>query len=371
MKPGAIVSDDAAERDPPDGPAVAIVAGKANDRRVQLAPGGQWRAGDIVQLQWAAKDGPASTIIADIYGPNVVVGASHWAYPRRPLVTQTTRITAIAGDTATLATPLMHPVSSTIPARMVRWDGLSDVGIRDLALEFPEGVSFGHHLEQGYNGIYLNDVFDGWIEGLRITNAESGILTYSSASVTIRDILTDGTREAHYAIHVGDVHNLLVTRLIVANPVIHTFSFNTRATRSVFQHVTAMQQPTLDQHAGSNHQNLFDDVTVHIAARRDKAGKFSYPLWDGSGASYWQPGHGRYNTSCNIEVIVESGAAPSETVTLTGLDEGPDARIVGISGNRKFAVDYRPAPYIEGLNRDMRDVPSLYDWQFTARHRSR
>ena len=370
-KPGATVSDDAAERDPPAGPGTEIIAGAGNDKRIRLAAGGNWRAGDIVQLQWLAKDGPTSSIIADIYGPGVTAGASHWSYPDRPLVTQTTRIAAITGNTATLATPLMHSVSATVPARLVHWDGLTDVGIRDLALDFPVDVSFGHHLEQGYNGIHFGDVFDGWIEGLRISNAESGILTYSSASVTIRDIIVDGSREAHYAVHVGDVHNLLVTRLLVANPVLHSLSFNTRSTRSVFQHVTVLQQPTLDQHAGSNHQNLFDDITVHVAARRDKNGNASYPLWDGSGAAYWQPGHGRYNTSWNIQISVESGAKPSETVVLTGLDEGPAARIVGIAGNRSFTVNYRPAPYIEGLNRDMRDVPSLYDWQFARRHLKR
>jgi hypothetical protein len=132
-----------------------------------------------------------------------------------------------------------------------------------------------------------------------------------------------------------------------------------------------MQQPTLDQHAGSNHQNLFDDITVHLEANRDKAGNASYPLWDGSGAAYWQPGHGRFNTSWNIKVVAESGVRASESLLLTGLDEGPDARIIGLWGNRPLRLDYRPAPYIEGLNRQMRDVPSLYDWQYARRHRGK
>jgi hypothetical protein len=158
----------------------------------------------------------------------------------------------------------------------------------------------------------------------------------------------------------------LVSDLLIANPVIHSLTFNTRSTKSVYRRATVLRTPTLDQHAGANHQNLFDDVKLHIAAKPGASGP-SYPLWDGSGAPYWQPGHGRFNTSWNIQVVVGSGALPSETVRLTGLDEGPEARIVGVSGNRDFAVDYRPTPYVERLNDPMRDVPSLYDHQLNRR----
>jgi hypothetical protein len=347
-------------------PAVDLLAGQQGGKTVRLSAAAGLRGGDVVSIQWHPTNGPDSGIIASIYGKGVKAGSHHWTTPERPLVVQTTRIEAIDGKVARIADPLLHDISPAIPAKLARWDGLTNVGIRDLALVFPEGQSFGHHLEQGYNGIHLNDVFNGWIVGLRISNAESGILTDNSASVTIRDIVTEGERDAHYAVHVGAVHNVLVSDLLIANPVLHSLTFNTRSTKSVYQRATVLRMPTLDQHAGANHQNLFDDVTLHIAARPSKAGPV-YPLWDGSGASYWQPGHGRFNTSWNIRVMVQSGALPSETVQLTGLDEGPDARIVGVSGNRSFAVDYRPAPYVERLNDPMRDVPSLYDYQLNRR----
>jgi hypothetical protein len=350
----------------PAAPAVALLAGRQGDRTVRLSPGSGLRKGDVVSVQWHAKEGAESGIIASIYGKGVKAGSHHWTTPERPLVLQTTRIEAIDGKVARIADPLLHDISASVPATLARWDGLTNVGIRDLALIFPEGESFGHHLEQGYNGIHLNDVFNGWIVGLRISNAESGILTDNSASVTIRDIVTEGERAAHYAVHVGAVHNVLVSDLLIANPVLHSLTFNTRSTKSVYRRATVLRTPTLDQHAGANHQNLFDDVKLHIAAKPGPDGP-SYPLWDGSGAPYWQPGHGRFNTSWNIQVVVGSGALPSETVRLTGLDEGPEGRIVGVSGNRNFAVDYRPTPYVERLNDPMRDVPSLYDHQLNRR----
>ena len=350
----------------PAAPVVDALTGRRGGKSVRLSQGSGFRKGDIVSVEWFATNGPESGIIASIYGKGVKPGSHHWTITDRPLVVQTTRIEAIEGGTARIADPLLHDISPAVPAKVARWDGLTNVGIRDLALVFPEGTSFGHHLEEGYNGIHLNDVFDGWITGLRISNADSGILTDNSASVTIRDVVTDGERAAHYAVHVGAVHNVLVSDLLIANPVLHSLTFNTRSTKSVYHRATVLRTPTLDQHAGANHQNLFDDVKLHIAAKRDKDGAV-YPLWDGSGAAYWQPGHGRFNTSWNVQVTVQSGALPAETVRLTGLDEGPDARIVGVSGNRTFAVDYRPAPYVERLNNPMRDLPSLYDYQLSRR----
>lgn len=62
-----------------------------------------------------------------------------------------------------------------------------------------------------------------------------------------------------------------------------------------------------------------------------------------------------------------SGAYRNETITLRGLAEGPDARLVGISGNRKFDIDYYPEPYLEKINVVMDEVPSLYQYQLKQR----
>jgi hypothetical protein len=354
------------DTDAASAPLADLVAGRRNDRTIRLSAATSLRKGDVVSVSWHPDKGPESGIIAQIYGPGVKAGSHHWTTPDKPLVVQTTRIEAIDGRTARIADPLLHDISPTVPARLTRWNGLTNVGIRDLALIFPEGDSFGHHLEEGYNGVHLKDVFDGWVTGLRISNADSGILTDDSANLTISDIVTEGKRDAHYAVHVGAVHNVLVSDLLINNPVLHSLTFNTRSTRSVYRRATVLQMPTIDQHAGANHQNLYDNVTLHIDARRSRAGPV-YPLWNGSGAPYWQPGHGRFNTSWNVRVMVQSGALPGEKVLLTGLDEGPDARIVGVSGNRPFTVDYRPTPHVERLNDTMADVPSLYDFQLDRR----
>ena len=85
------------------------------------------------------------------------------------------------------------------------------------------------------------------------------------------------------------------------------------------------------------------------------------------GAPYWQPGHGAFNTTWNLQVLINGGAYAHESVTILGIDEGPMAIIVGLHGNRTFELDYRPAPYIERLNAALTAVPSLYDYQLRTR----
>lgn len=329
----------------------------------------QMQVGQVVQLQWFPVNGEKSAIIKSIYGDtSLKIGSHHWTFSKRPLVTQSTRVVAISGNNITIGDPLLHDVSATQPAVIAKWTHLEQVGIQGLRLTFPDSPWFGHHQERGYNGIFFTGVFDSWVRDVHIHNADAGILTYDSASATIRDILVTGNRRGHYAVHVGNAHNILVSDLTVTNPVIHSLSVNTQSTRAVYRRALVTNEPVLDQHAGANHQNLFDQVTFRISPRRIE-GVPTYDAWDGSGAPYWQPGHGRFNTTWNLRVIVEDGALADETVLLRGLDEGPDARIVGVSGNRTFRIDYRPAPYVEALNGSLESVPSLYDYQLAKRRK--
>lgn len=347
--------------------ATGAVSGALGGFELEVAPGAMFKRGDIVSIRWYSREGKSSGLLRSLFGSHAnEAGSRMWESPDRAIVVQTTRIDSIEGNRIRIADPLLHAVGPGLPADVAPWQGLQEVGVRDLAVVFPEGDSFGHHLEEGWNGICLSDVFNGWVNSVRITNADSGILTYNSANLTLRDVLTDGERVAHYSVHMGSVHNALVSGLQVLNPVRHSLSLNTRSTRSVFQRATVWQDPVLDQHAGANHQNLFDNITLFIRPMH-KNGVASYPLWDGSGASYWQPGHGRFNTHWNLRVVVLSGALPGERVVLQGLEEGPDARVVGLSGNRPFAVDYRPQPYMEMINQEVLGAPSLYDWQLARR----
>ena len=366
-KPGTRPAAYLEEYDPEIEVLAQVQSGTQGTQVITVADGADLAPGEVVQLQWLNRDGPGAGIIKSLYGAEAdTAGSHHWTFPERPLVRQSTRILALQGNTLTLADPLLHDVNDSIPAQIAKWSHLERVGIEDLHFEFPQSPWFGHHMERGYNAVYLTSAYDSWARNIRITNADSGFLTYNSANITYRDIVTDGERKAHYAVHMGNVHNVLAERVTIFNPVVHSLTFNTQSTKCVYKDSQVFATPVLDQHAGSNHQNLFDNVAVHVSATPTKDGPV-IPIFDGSGAPYWQPGHGAFNTTWNLKVVVVGGAYADDTVMLHGLDEGPMARIVGVHGNRRFELDYRPAPYVEKLNSELVTVPSLYDYQLSKR----
>ena len=358
-----------ASKDVRDPVLAAGVSGKQFTRALTVDDAAKLKAGDVVQLQWFSVDGPKSRILKSLYGDtDLPIGSHHWTSPNRPVVVQATRVAAVRGRTVTLGDPLLHDVRADQPAVIADWKHLSNVGIQNMRLQFPEAPAFGHHLEQGYNGIYLTGVFDGWISGLTIDRADSGILTDNAASLTISDITTTGDRRAHYSVHVGAVHNVLVKNLKVENPVIHPVSINTRSTRSVFLRAVVDRDAIIDQHSGSNHQNLFDAIEMHIDPEQGKDG-WQYQLWVGGGAPYWKPGHGLYNTLWNAKLVMPGSVPADATVAITSGLEGPGERIVGLHANRKIRVSYTPAPYTEGTGQAVDAAPSLYEYQLARRRR--
>jgi hypothetical protein len=367
QKPGTRPAPYLEEYDPEIEKLADVRSGTRGATSVTVSDATHLSVGDIIQIQWINDSGPDAEIIKSLYGSEAgSAGSHHWSFPERPLVRQTTRIQSIEGDDVVLADPLLHDANESQPARVARWDGLEHVGIEELHFEFPMSPYFGHHMERGYNGIYFTSAFDSWARNIRITNADSGILTYNSANLTYSDITTDGERKAHYGVHMGNVHNVLAENVTLMNPVLHSLTFNTQSTKCVYRNAEVFVTPTLDQHAGANHQNLFDNVTLHMPAVPSKDGPIAV-AFDGSGAGYWQPGHGGFNTTWNLRILITGGAPPDEVVTILGLDEGPMARIVGLHGNRNFQLNYLPEPYVEQLNIELLGVPSLYDYQRARR----
>lgn len=343
------------------------VSGKQFDRVVTVDDTSRLQVGDVLRVEWFAGQGKDSAILTSLYGDtDLPIGSHHWTSPDRAVVVQSTRITAIRGKRVTLGDPLLHDIRADQPAVFSEWPHLTQVGIQNLRLQFPESPSFGHHLEQGYNGIYMTGVFDGWIKGLTIDKSDSGILTDNAASLTIEDIVTSGERRAHYSVHVGAAHNVLVRDLVVENPVIHPLSVNTRSTRAVFLRSQVKRDAVIDQHSGSNHQNLFDQISMWIDPVQKK-GEWQYRLWVGGGASYWKPGHGLYNTVWNARLVMPDSVSADAIVAITSGLEGPGERVVGLHANRSIQVRYNPPPYIEAVGQAVEAAPSLYDYQLAKR----
>ena len=313
-----------------------------------------------MRIEWYNTEGRRGSLLEHLYMSTAVkIGSRHWENPERALIFQDVTITALDGTAVTIKEPLLHDLRTDWHTALTKTDLLAEVGIEGLRIEFPETLYGRHHLEAGYNAIYLTSVTHSWVRDVRIVNADSGILSDDASQVTIEDVRVSG-RPMHYGVHLGRVSGMLARHLEIGASAQHPLSFNTYAKASVFTDVDILVGARLDQHRGSNHQNLFDDI--RIVATSDEPQIFKH-----GGASYWQPTHGAFNTLWNIQIQFTSEVPDGETIELKGEDEGPHARIVGFSANRPITFEYGPDAYIEGVNRPGISVPSLYEYQLRRR----
>jgi len=341
-----------------------VLAGKRGAKTFTIFEANGLKVGDVVELQLYNKEGENGELIRTLYnGAKVKPGSHHWKFPTLPVVRQQVEIVKITKNTVTIKTPLLLEIKTNYQAQLVEWKHLSEVGIEHLSFTFPNTPRVAHHVEQGYNSLFLTRIFNSWVRDVVIHNAESGILTEEIANVTIEDIVTDGDNIAHYTVAMGGVHNVLVKNLKVYNNAVHPLSFNTFSSKDVYQNCEIFTNPYLDQHAGANHQNLFDNIKVHFTPKADN----SYPLFLAGGADYWRPSHGAFTTFWNINVDVMGKLDTSKPIVLNGMDDGPFARIIGVHGNQDFKIEYGPDAYIEFLNKSISTTPSLYEYQLKKR----
>lgn len=341
-----------------------VLKGKRGEHTFYVANASLLKVGDIVQLELYNTEGKNGTILQELY-PNFSqkIGESHWKSKTLPIVRQQVEISAIQGKKITIKTPLTIAIKSSYQAKLIAWKHLKEVGIEHLKITFPDAPKIAHHVEAGFNAIYLTRVYNSWVHDVTIHNADSGILTEEIANVTLKNITTKGKNIAHYTVSMGSVHNVLVENLKIYNKAIHPLSFNTFSTKNVYKNCEVFVDPILDQHSGANHQNLFDNITVHIRLKN----KNSYPLFKGGGASYWKPSHGAYSTFWNIFVDVLNPQINQKSIELNGMKDGYTARIIGVHGTTHFTLSYKPNAYIEFTNKTLTTVPSLYDYQLKKR----
>lgn len=345
-------------------PLTLVTDGERGQRTISVADGSTVNVGDVLKVEWYNRQGEDGSILTEMYGdPSRFekLGGHHWNFPRRALVTQMTRIVSKDGNKVTLSDPLLLEANPDWEPALVPWEHLENVSVSDLRIEFPNGVNIAHHVEEGYNAIYLTNLFDSFVRNVEIVNADSGILTDDNGNVTISDVTTSGDHYAHYTVHMGSVYNLLAENLRIENEAEHPLSFNTYSIKSVYKDSDVLKAAILDQHSGANHQNLFDNIRASFEVPENTK---LYNLMSGGGAGYWKPSHGRFSTFYNIDVEVKGGGEGA--FTLTGPQDGVQARLLGVHGNRELEIEYAPDVYIEQLNM-IPPVPSLYEFQLKQR----
>ena len=337
-----------------------IKSGQRGGQTIEVADAKNLKVGQIACINWYNKDGENSSLIKHLYDNQPVsVGSRHWESPEMPLIKQEVTVKGIKGNLVTIKEKLMHDLKPEWYPNLTEWQYISEVGIEHIRFEFPFEEYFAHHLEAGYNAIYMTNTAHSWVEDVSVHNGDSGFISDICANVTVDNMVITG-RTYHYAVQFGDCYDMLAKNIKVDCEVKHSLSFNTGARNCVFTHSLVTTKPSLDQHSGANHQNLFDDIKI---VEDDPARTFFYMGGDG----YWAPTHGAFSTFWNIQVDFTFSKPNDLPLPIKGVTNGPSARLVGITANYPMTISYGPEAYMEGINRPGIAVGSLYEYQLKKR----
>jgi hypothetical protein len=337
-----------------------IESGQRGSQRMEVKNAAQLTNGQIVRINWYNKEGEHSSLIKHLYdNAQVNVGRRHWESPEMPMIKQEVTIKDIEGNTVFIKEKLMHDLRPEWFPDITEWNYISDVGIEQIRFEFPFEEYYAHHLEAGYNAIYMTNTAHSWVKDISIHNGDSGFISDICANVTVENVTVTG-RTYHYAVQFGDCYNMLARNIDVDCHVLHSLSFNTGARNCVFTNSLVSTIPSLDQHSGANHQNLFDNIKL---IENNPERTFFYMGGDG----YWAPTHGAFSTFWNIQVDFTFPRPEELPLQIKGVTNGPSARLVGITANYPMVIDYGPNAYMEGINQEGIEVPSLYEYQLKKR----
>lgn len=337
-----------------------VIEGKRSQHYFTVNDASNLKTGEIVQINVFNKEGEESSLIDYLYDyQDVKIGSRHWETADIPLTRQEVFITKIEGNKIYIKEPLLNDLRKEWYPEISEWKKISNVGIENIAFEFLYQEYNAHHVEYGFNAIYLTNTSHSWVRNVSIRNGDSGILTDMCSNITFENIKTYG-RKYHYAVHFGDCYNLLAKNLYIQAPVVHSLTFNTGSRSCVYTNCTVTQSPSLDQHSGLNYQNLFDNCTLYIADPQFK------PLTMG-GAKYWLPSHAAFSTFWNIRFNFLFDNSDQDTIKIKGVTDSPSARLIGVYANYPISINYPINCYFEGLNRRDIAVKSLYEYQLHKR----
>ncbi len=157
--------------------------------------------------------------------------------------------------------------------------GGEEKGVETLTLKFPNVKWRTHHLERGYNGIWLSGEKNGWVKNVRIINTDYGIYISGSNNLTITDILFEGESNrtgisGHHGVAVyHESFYCLVENVDFGTAFVHELSLG----------------------GGAVHHNVFSNCqgkNIHMDHHFNKGQKpFSTNLWTnmdlGSGKGAW------------------------------------------------------------------------------------
>ncbi|HMH23972.1 MAG TPA: glycosyl hydrolase family 28-related protein [Puia sp.] len=200
----------------------------------------------------------------------------------------------------------LYPLYGITNAKQTQWSwsgamilftgDISDAGIEDLGIRFPDSLWAGHNFhERAYNAIgFSNHAHDGWVRNITLTGCDVGIWIESTAHhITAENWLLDfgpnrktETISGHHGVNIYGGYNLL-QHFEVSGKFWHDLSVESIAsTHNVFHHGKGADL-CIDHHNHDQRNNLFTNLDAGQGSRIWFSGGNSTPRGISFHETYW------------------------------------------------------------------------------------
>ena len=205
------------------------------------------------------------------------------------------KVLKVRGNSIILDRPLRIDVRKSWSAAIAEFaPSVSEVGVENLAIVFPNTPYKGHFTEKGYNAIAMNGVANCWIKNVAIINADSGIFLSGSSFCTVSDLLIKSNRKkasrgctGHHGVQFGS--DCLLTNFRIETSFIHDITVGYLASGNVSNNGYGANL-SLDHHRKAPFANLFSNLDAGIG--RD--------IWRCGGGRHLGKHAAAWNTYWNI-----------------------------------------------------------------------
>lgn len=255
--------------------ATVTAGARRGERALTVSTLSPFRPGQDVRL--VMSDTPAQTLATHLYAGD--------PGPLKNLGTKAGESLAVritGGDGRNRRIEFDRPLRTDVraewkPTIYAASSSVEEVGIEDLAFEFPVTPYKGHFTELGYNAIAMRGCRNCWVRNVRIAHADSGLFI-SGTNITMRDIVWESDRQVerhrkatgHHGVTLGGQDNLL-ERFEFRTRFMHDITVTNRSAGNVAADGSG-PDICFDHHCYACRANLFTNIDLGEGSRMFQSG---------------------------------------------------------------------------------------------------
>jgi hypothetical protein len=271
-----------------------------------------------------------------------------------PKINWPVQVASVNGKSVVLAQPLRFDLRAAWnPKLCAPGDWLREVGVEDLTVvlmrDYNWSFAANHNMEPGWNGIWFDNVVDGFLRGVTVIDADHGIGVSASKNITLTDFKIDGSSAARRVHHHATTMRMMSQDILwesfeVASQPFHGINTEGFSMGGVWSKAT-LAHGTFDTHRNLPLDCVHTEITVNNDGTR-------------GGAADAGPTMGARFVNWNIDV--ENARAHM----ITEASIMPNGALVGVRGPGVVAAGSSQCLVeASGENGTVPSPPNLYEAQ--------